>query len=65
MMKISDLLIFENDDFVVLNKCKAVVVGDILEDFSKDKYEGLNVILLTPLIGYDKKDITRDLLSIK
>lgn len=53
------------NDFVALNKCKAVVSGDTLEEFNKDRYQGLDVILLTPLIGYDKKDIKSNLLSIK
>jgi len=53
------------NSYIEINDCRALVVGDVLEDFNPKKYEGVQAILLTPLVGYDAESVQELLKSLK
>jgi len=49
--------ISEMNAVVDKNRCKAVIVGSLLEDFEPERYSGVSVPVLTPLIGMGEKTV--------
>jgi adenylyl- and sulfurtransferase ThiI len=57
--------LIEINDFVEKNDCKAVVSGAVLELFDSDQHKDIKVPVLTPIIGYTKEMIDKQLETIR
>jgi thiamine biosynthesis protein ThiI len=61
--KIKELI--DINSFAEENKCKAVVIGDTLEEFDPERYNDMKQLILTPLIAYNEKNLSDLLVRIR